>query len=47
MQLKELYTATKSFEETATMPLLFVGHGSPMNAIEETEFTKGWKKAAD
>ena len=47
MQLKELYTASRSFEETATMPLLFVGHGSPMNAIEETEFTKGWKKAAN
>ncbi len=47
MQLQDLYTASRSFEETATMPLLFVGHGSPMNAIEETEFTKGWKKAAD
>lgn len=29
------------------MPLLFVGHGSPMNAIEENEFSKGWKKIAD
>ena len=25
------------------MPLLFVGHGSPMNAIEENEFSNGWK----
>ncbi len=25
------------------MPVLFVGHGSPMNAIEENEFTKSWK----
>lgn len=25
------------------MPLLFVGHGSPMNAIEDNEFTRGWK----
>jgi 4,5-DOPA dioxygenase extradiol len=46
MQLQEIYTATKLFDETATMPLLFVGHGNPMNAIEETEFTKGWRKAA-
>jgi 4,5-DOPA dioxygenase extradiol len=25
------------------MPVLFLGHGSPMNAIEENEFTEGWK----
>lgn len=25
-----------------TMPVLFVGHGSPMNAIEENEFRRGW-----
>jgi len=24
------------------MPVLFVGHGSPMNAIEENQFSKGW-----
>jgi 4,5-DOPA dioxygenase extradiol len=24
------------------MPVLFVGHGSPMNAIEENEFSKTW-----
>jgi 4,5-DOPA dioxygenase extradiol len=24
------------------MPVLFLGHGSPMNAIEENEFTRGW-----
>jgi 4,5-DOPA dioxygenase extradiol len=28
------------------MPLLFVGHGSPMNAIEENQFTAGWKAVA-
>src|SRR5713101_8403567 len=26
------------------MPLLFVGHGSPMNAIEDNEFAAGWRK---
>ena len=24
------------------MPALFIGHGSPMNAIENNQFTKGW-----
>jgi 4,5-DOPA dioxygenase extradiol len=28
------------------MPVLFVGHGSPMNAIEENEFSKGWREVA-
>ena len=28
------------------MPVLFVGHGSPMNAIEDNEFSRGWKKIA-
>lgn len=26
------------------MPVLFVGHGNPMNAIEENNFTKTWKQ---
>jgi 4,5-DOPA dioxygenase extradiol len=25
------------------MPVLFIGHGSPMNAIEENKFTAGWR----
>lgn len=25
------------------MPVLFLGHGSPMNAIEKNVFTQGWK----
>lgn len=31
---------------TDEMPLLFVGHGSPMNAIEDNEFSKGWRTIA-
>jgi len=27
-----------------TMPVLFVGHGNPMNAIEENQFSKGWRE---
>lgn len=26
------------------MPVLFVGHGNPMNAITDNEFTRSWKK---
>lgn len=28
------------------MPMLFVGHGSPMNAIEDNIFTKDWEEIA-
>jgi 4,5-DOPA dioxygenase extradiol len=28
------------------MPVLFVGHGSPMNGIEDNEFSQYWKKLA-
>ncbi len=28
------------------MPVLFVGHGNPMNAIEHNEFHLGWKSVA-
>jgi len=27
------------------MPVLFVGHGSPMNAIEDNEYGRGWAEA--
>jgi 4,5-DOPA dioxygenase extradiol len=26
------------------IPVVFIGHGSPMNAIEENTFTKSWKE---
>lgn len=29
------------------MPVLFVGHGSPMNAIEDNEFSKRWAKMGE
>lgn len=28
------------------MPVLFLGHGSPMNAIEENEFVRGFRKVS-
>lgn len=33
-------------ETDSTMPVLFIGHGSPMNAIEDNEFSQYWKKLA-
>ena len=29
------------------MPVLFVGHGSPMNAIEDNNYTKTWRSIAE
>ncbi len=29
------------------MPLLFVGHGSPMNAIEDNDYTRAWRSIAE
>lgn len=29
------------------MPVLFVGHGSPMSAIEDNKFTREWEKIAE
>lgn len=33
-------------ENGALMPVLFIGHGSPMNGIEQNDFTKHWVKMA-
>ena len=32
--------------ENMKMPVLFIGHGSPMNAIEENEFSLAWGDSA-
>ncbi|WP_240903182.1 4,5-DOPA dioxygenase extradiol [Sphingobacterium sp. SGG-5] len=37
---------TAPLNSTAKMPVLFLGHGSPMNAIEENEFVEGFRKIA-
>ncbi len=44
MKLNELNKITEPFNSTEKMPVLFLGHGSPMNAIEENEFVQGFRK---
>jgi 4,5-DOPA dioxygenase extradiol len=46
MKLNELSKMTAPLEGTAKMPVLFLGHGSPMNAIEENEFVTGFRNVA-
>jgi len=43
MKYNEINQLMTSAENTLRMPVLFVGHGSPMNAIEENEFVEGWR----
>lgn len=43
MKYNEINQLMTSGENTPRIPVLFVGHGSPMNAIEENEFVQGWR----
>jgi 4,5-DOPA dioxygenase extradiol len=44
--LNELYSQSQLLANTDRMPVLFLGHGSPMNAIEENEFIVGFRNIA-
>ena len=44
--LKELYTWGTGLKSTGLTPSLFIGHGSPMNAIEENDFVKGFREVS-
>lgn len=46
MNLNDLQNISDLFSNTEKMPVLFLGHGSPMNAIEENQFVQGFRKAA-
>jgi len=44
--LNDLHKISGTFSDTEKMPVLFLGHGSPMNAIEENEFVAGFRNMA-
>lgn len=46
MKLHELHNMTAPLTKTTKMPVLFLGHGNPMNAIEENEFVTGFRTIA-
>ncbi|MBL7743190.1 MAG: 4,5-DOPA dioxygenase extradiol [Chitinophagaceae bacterium] len=46
MKLNELNKMTDPLSSTDKMPVLFLGHGSPMNAISENEFVTGFRNIA-
>jgi 4,5-DOPA dioxygenase extradiol len=44
--LNDLHNISSTFSNTDKMPVLFLGHGSPMNAIEENQFVTGFRDLA-
>lgn len=46
MKLNEFNNLSQSFSITEKMPVLFLGHGNPMNAIEENQFVSGFRTIA-
>lgn len=42
MKLNDLSSFANQLENTEPMPVMFVGHGSPMNAIEKNSFSDKW-----
>jgi len=47
LKYNELMNMTESKENRNRMPVLFVGHGSPMYAIEENEFVQTWRNLGE
>lgn len=43
MPLKALHKLSENFSPSSKMPVLFLGHGSPMNAIQENQFVQGFR----
>ena len=45
--MTSLKTAFSELKATPRMPTLFVGHGNPMNAIEDNEYSRTWRTIGD
>lgn len=43
-KLNALHQVTDNFGATERMPVLFLGHGNPMNALDDNIFTKGFQE---
>ena len=46
ISFNDLFSFSKSLPVTEKMPILFIGHGNPMNAIEENSFVNGFRETA-
>jgi 4,5-DOPA dioxygenase extradiol len=46
IKVKDLKQISESLPNTERMPVMFLGHGSPLNAIEENEFVTGFRNIA-
>ena len=47
MATDSIFRKLAAAPDTGTaMPALFIGHGNPMNAIEDTEFSRAWAEVA-
>ena len=46
MKPENIRNFQKSSDSTRRMPVLFLGHGNPMNAVETNGFTDGWRESA-
>ncbi|MDF1551164.1 MAG: 4,5-DOPA dioxygenase extradiol [Bacteroidales bacterium] len=46
-KLDTLQKFSNTFANTKKFPVLFLGHGSPMNAIEENEFVNGFRNLSE
>ena len=44
MKTKAGKSPKESADKSQRMPAIFVGHGSPMNAIEDNEFSRHWQQ---
>jgi 4,5-DOPA dioxygenase extradiol len=47
MSLQTLEQATQDYRLSETMPVIFVGHGSPMNALESNAFTRSLQRLGE